>query len=313
MTGVVQALRGVVEQPHSVTIGNFDGVHLGHRYLIQHLIDDAHARGTRSLLITFEPHPTSVLRPDIRLERLTTPEQKIELLEATGLDEIAVVKFTPDVAAIEPEEFLSIVVASTQAKSVIVGEGFRFGRRRAGDTETIRHFGAKHGFETTILTRLRGDAEMISSTNIRAALHSGDLEHANQWLGRRYRLIGTVMHGKARGRELGFPTANLVLPPDLCIPGDGIYAAFAHVPTRNSGPHQAMVYIGTRPTFDNGDRIVEANILDFSGDLYTQTLELEFVAFVRGDAAFESPEALSAQMARDEDMTRSILQHDDAE
>jgi riboflavin kinase/FMN adenylyltransferase len=310
MIGVVDALRDLSGQPHAVTIGNFDGVHRGHRYLIQKLCDDARSRGIRSLVMTFEPHPTSVLRPDVKLERLTTPAAKLALLESSGVDAVAVVEFTREVAALTPDEFLSIVLESAKPQSVVIGEGFRFGSRRSGTTDGIEQFGQAHGFDTTVISRLTDDDAMISSTNIRAALHAGDIAKANEMLGRRYRLLGKVEHGQARGRELGFPTANMVMPSDVCIPGDGIYAAYAHLPAGGGGPFQAMVYIGSRPTFDNGDRIVEANILDFSGDIYTQDLETEFVAFVRGDAAFDSPEALMQQMARDEEVTRATLERE---
>jgi riboflavin kinase/FMN adenylyltransferase len=307
MIGVADALRDLSGQPHAVTIGNFDGVHRGHRYLIQKLCDDARHRGIRSLVMTFEPHPTLVLRPDMKIERLTTPAMKLSLLESSGVDDVAVVEFTREVAALTPDEFLAIVLESAHPQSVVIGEGFRFGRRRAGTTDVIEAFGRANGFDTTVISRLKDDNEMISSTNIRAALQAGDIAQATDMLGRRYRLIGSVEHGEARGRELGFPTANLLLPDDICIPGDGIYASYAHLPGGDGGPFQAMVYIGTRPTFDNGDRIVEANILDFSGDIYTQDLEIEFVSFVRGDEAFASPEALMQQMVHDEEVTRAIL------
>ena len=300
-------LAGAGGQPHVVTIGNFDGVHRGHQYLIQQVVDAAQHRSVRSLAITFEPHPGAVLRPDHSPERLATADEKLRLLRATGLDNVVTLEFSREFANLEPVAFLDLVLSTVAPVEVFVGEGFRFGHGRAGDGATIQQFGDRHGFDTTIVTRLRDDEHMISSSNIRAALKAGNVEDASRWLGRRYRLLGTVEHGAARGRELGFPTANLTADAAVCVPGDGIYAALAHLPDAQMSARKALVYVGTRPTFDNGERLVEAYILDFNGDLYTRELEVEFVAFVRGDQTFPSAEALSAQMADDERSAREIL------
>jgi riboflavin kinase / FMN adenylyltransferase len=305
--GALASLERVAGVPHVMTIGNFDGVHRGHQYLIQRVIDDAQSRGHRSLVVTFEPHPTSVLRPDVPFQRLTSPERKLEVIRATGVDEVAVVPFDRAFAALEPDAFLNLLTRTVQPIAVFVGSGFHFGRGRSGDGGTIESFGRTHGFETTIVQRLQDGDVTISSSSIREALSRGNIARATASLGRRYRLTGTVEHGAARGRDLGFPTANLLVAADLCIPSDGIYAGFAHLTDRSLGPRAAMIYIGTRPTFDNGERQVEVNILDFSGDLYTLDLEIEFVAWIRGDQAFDSPEALSAQMHDDEATSRAVL------
>jgi len=305
--GAVASLEQVSPGPYVVTIGNFDGVHRGHQYLIQRVIDDARTRSKRSLIVTFEPHPAAVLRPDAPFERLTAPERKLRILRATGVDEVAVIPFDHDFAALTPEEFLDLLARTVQPVAVFVGSGFRFGRGRSGDGGTIEAFGREHGFETTVVQRLQDGDVTISSSSIREALSHGNIARATASLGRRYRLSGTVEHGAARGRELGFPTANLLLPTDICIPADGIYAGYAHVTDRSLGARAAMIYIGTRPTFDNGERQVEVNILDFSGDLYTLDLEIEFVAWVRGDRAFDSADALAAQMHDDEAMSRALL------
>jgi riboflavin kinase/FMN adenylyltransferase len=290
-----------------VTIGNFDGVHRGHQYLIQRVIDDARARAARSLAITFEPHPTSVLRPDVPFERLTLPDAKLTEIARTGVDDIVVIPFDREFASLDPEAFLELLANFVQPVAFFVGEGFRFGRGRSGDGATIAAFGAKRGFETTVIPRLQDGDVTISSSSTREALKHGNIARATASLGRRYRLGGTVEHGAARGRTLGFPTANLLLPPNVCVPGDGIYAGFAHGASGAPGARQAMIYIGTRPTFDGGERQVEVNILDFSGDLYTLALEVEFVAWVRGDQAFGSGEALARQMEIDETTSRAIL------
>lgn len=307
LASVTSVLAALSDEPHSITIGNFDGVHRGHQYLIQSVIDDARSRGTRSLVVTFEPHPTAVLRPDVPFARLSTPELKFALITALGVDDVAVLPFTQELAALAPEEFLHLIRQTAHPTSVFVGEGFRFGKGRSGDGETIAAYGENYGYDTRVLTRLRDGDEMISSSSIRAALVEGCLDKANDRLGRQYRFGGVVERGAARGREMGFPTANLLVAADVCIPADGIYAGFAHVPGALLQPLEAMVYIGTRPTFDNGDRMVEVNILDFSDDLYTRTLEIELVAFVRADQRFDSMDALSRQMRQDEADTRDCL------
>jgi riboflavin kinase / FMN adenylyltransferase len=293
-------------EPHVVTIGNFDGVHRGHQFLIQQVIDDARGRGVRGLVITFEPHPTSVLRPDVPFERLTSPATKYRLLSETGVDDVLVLPFSREFAGLSAEDFLTHVLIARPV-AVHIGEGFRFGRMRSGDGETIRAFGVQHGFDTHVITRLREGGDMISSSAIRDALKRGAIRDANRWLGRSYSLHGIVEHGAARGRDLGFPTANLSLPATACLPSDGIYAAYVQVPGNDVERHRAMVYVGTRPTFDGGKRVVEANLLDFRGDLYTLELEVSFVDFVRSDATFDSPEALARQMERDEADTRAIF------
>lgn len=309
----VAALRAAGCGPHVVTIGNFDGVHRGHQHLIRLVREHGQAAGIRSLVITFEPHPTSVLRPDTPFERLTSPAAKLTLLHRTGVDAVVVVPFDLEFASLEPDAFLQLMTDTVHPRAVYVGEGFRFGRGRAGDGATIAAFGREAGFETIVIPRLRDGDVVISSSAIRSALHSGRVDAAATMLGRRYRLSGTVEHGVARGRELGYPTANLHVPNWTCIPKDGIYAAYAHVAGEDANARQAMVYIGSRPTFDNGDRLVEVNILDFDGDLYTREIEIEFVAFVRDDAAFETVAALVRQIAIDERETRAILGHSSPE
>jgi riboflavin kinase/FMN adenylyltransferase len=305
--GAIRSLQEAGPGPHAITIGNFDGVHRGHVHLFALVVDEGRRRGLRSLAITFEPHPTAVLRPEQPFQRLTTPEEKLWLMRACGIDDIAVIPFNREFAALEPAQFMLMLVDTVRPAAVYVGEGFRFGRGRSGDGETIRAFGSQHGFETTIIPRIRDDERIISSSSIRAALERGDIAEANHFLGRRYRLSGTVAHGAARGRELGYPTANLLLRSDACMPADGIYAAYAHIGGSPLAARQAMVYIGTRPTFEDAERLVEVNVLDFSGDLYTREIQVEFVGFVRGDAAFESADALTRQMMRDEQATRAML------
>jgi riboflavin kinase/FMN adenylyltransferase len=306
-TSAAAALAGAGGGPHVVTIGNFDGVHRGHRYLLGLVRERAERERARAVVVTFEPHPTAVLRPDQPFERLTPVERKVGLLRAAGIDDVLVVPFTREFAALTPDEFLAELTRALQPVAIYVGEGFRFGARRAGDGDKLRDYAAAHGFDAVVVERLADGDANVSSSTVRAALRRGDLAEAERALGRRYRLRGQVQHGAARGRELGYPTANLELPADACVPMDGIYAAYAHVESQELGPRQAMVYIGPRPMFDNGARFVEVNILDFTGDLYTLELEIEFVKFVRADAVFGSVDELIAQIARDEEATRATL------
>lgn len=301
-----QALERCGPGPHVVTIGNFDGVHRGHQYLMSLVVDEARRHGVHSLVVTFEPHPTTVLRPDVPFTRLTSPQEKLRLIRATGVDDIAVIPFTVEFATLEPDEFLQLLHETVRPLAVFVGEGFRFGHNRAGDGATIRAFGERAGFVTTVVPRLRDGDQVISSSSVRAALLAGDVGRARAWLGRPYRLSGTVVRGAGRGRELGFPTANIPIDPLLAVPADGIYAAWAELPGEASC-HQALAYIGSRPTFDNGQRVVEVHVLDYSGDLYDQEIAVEFVDFVRGDQAFSSIPALIDQMRDDERAIRRIL------
>ena len=278
---VAAALASVGGGPHVVTIGNFDGVHRGHRYLLGLVRERAEHERARAAVVTFEPHPTAVLRPDQPFERLTPSDDKLRQLRAAGIADVVVIPFTHEFAALTPDQFLDELTQALRPVAIYVGEGFRFGARRAGDGDTLREYAAAHGFDAVVVERLTDGDANVSSSTMRAALRSGDLVEAERALGRRYRLRGQVQHGAARGRELGYPTANLELPSDACVPMDGIYAAYAHVEAARAWSAQAMVLHWTAPDVDNGARFVEVNILDFTGDLYTLERQIEFVKFVR--------------------------------
>jgi riboflavin kinase/FMN adenylyltransferase len=301
------AFAGLAGEQHALTIGNFDGVHRGHRHLLNQVIGAAARRKVRSLVVTFEPHPVAVLRPEAAPIRLCTPSTKVELLRAAGIDDVVVLPFDNDLASLSPEEFLQLLVDGARPTDMFVGEGFRFGRKRSGTTALMDEWGKQHGFETHVVAPLVDEEGVISSSRVRAALLAGDVKTAEKLLGRRARLAGKVEHGMARGRDLGYPTANLHIPPGLGIPADGIYVGYAHLDDRSNGPREALIYIGTSPTFGDRERIVEVYILDFQGDLYSQDLEVEFLAFVRADMAFESADALIARIAEDERVSRDIL------
>lgn len=273
----------------------------------------ASERAAASLVVTFEPHPIAVLRPEYAPLRIATPEAKVEALRECGIDEVAVLPFDRELASLEPEVFLTLVSDAARPTDVVVGDGFRFGKQRRGDFGTLVEAGQKRGFAAHSIDPLVDDVGVVSSSRIRTALIEGDVAEAERLLGRRYRLCGQVEHGAARGRDLGYPTANLHIPVGLCVPADGIYAAYAHLDGPNGAERQALVYIGTSPTFGARERLVEVNILDFRGDLYSRELEIEFVGRVRADGIFENAEALMEQMADDETTSRVLLAATDPE
>lgn len=304
---VAQALSRLSGTRHALTIGNFDGVHRGHRYLLEQVKQTAAQRDVPSLVLTFEPHPIAVLRPGQAPPRISTPEDKVALLRRSGIDEVAVIPFDLEFAALEADEFLQLINDAASPTDVFVGDGFRFGKMRSGDINTLTSFGTRHGFTTHVVSPLVDDVGVVSSSRVRAALLDGLVEDAAVLLGRRFRLCGAVEHGMARGRDLGYPTANLAIASGLCIPGDGIYAGYAHLDDRRAEPREALVYIGSSPTFGERERLVEVNILDYRGDLYSQELEIEFLAFVRPDQVFDNANALMHQMTVDEQQAREVL------
>lgn len=305
--GAVETLSRLTGVRHVVTIGNFDGVHRGHQHLLSRVTSRARELGASSLVLTFEPHPVAVLRPEHAPPRIATPEEKVMRLLVAGIDEVAAIPFDRDFAALSPEEFLTLIVDHMCPTDVYIGEGFRFGKMRAGDTATIQQFGEQHGFDCHTVEPLSDEDGVISSSRVRDALLTGNVAIAAGLLGRRYRLVGEVEHGMARGRDLGYPTANLSVPDGLCVPLDGIYAGYARFDGQSKTAHEALIYIGTSPTFADRARLVEVNILDYRGDLYGHELEIELMAFIRGDQTFDTTEALMAQMVEDEAISRRVL------
>lgn len=292
---------------YAVTIGRFDGVHMGHRHLIGLTVASARRQGLRSLAITFEPHPEQVLRPDATVLRLTTATAKQALLAASGVDAVAVLAFTTAFSRQMPEEFISRLMATVRPRELWVGEDFVFGYKRSGTPARLAQLGAQHAFAVHRVPRIRlHGTEMISATNIRRHLSEGNVSLAGHLLGRPYTLSGTVVHGAARGRLIGYPTANLEQQPELLVPALGIYATLVDVP---GVVHQypAMTAIGVRPVFDNGERTVEAHLLDWSGDLYDRPLDLHFLEWLRPEENFPSVEALVEQMACDGLATKEVI------
>ncbi|TMD63100.1 MAG: bifunctional riboflavin kinase/FAD synthetase [Chloroflexi bacterium] len=293
-----------------VTIGAYDGVHLGHRAVVERVRGIAAELGCATAVVTFDRHPATVVRPDSAPLVLTDLEQKVELLGSTGVDYTLVLRFDEARSQESAEDFVAeVLVGCFAARVVVVGHDFHFGHRRRGNVELLRTMGAELDFEVTDLA-LVTDAEgapPISSTRIRQLLVKGDVVEAARLLGRPHEVRGTVQRGDARGGELGFPTANVSAPGSILLPADGIYAGWYERP--DGSLHGAAISVGARPTFyRDGASMVEAYLLDFDGDLYGERAKVRFVAPVReGQVAFESVDELVAQMGRDVVATRAVL------
>ena len=302
------AALGPGEGPAAVTIGNFDGVHLGHRAILDQLEALGSAVGAVPTVLTFDPHPQAVLRGHAPLA-LTTPERKLSLLAAAGVARVVVLPFDRTLSLVEPERFVEeVLVGALDARAVVVGSNFRFGHKARGDTALLAALGAEAGFsfETVGVSDL--DGRRLSSTGIRAALASCDLGWASKALGRHHRVPGRIVRGQGRGVGLGFPTANIEPPAGFCLPGVGIYAGWLIVGEQRL---VSAVSVGTNPTFRpaEGENPVtlEAYALDFQGDLYGEEGEIEFAHWLRAEQAFPSPAELSAAIEQDVAAVRSLI------
>ena len=307
MLKVTRGLSDAGPRAHPVaTIGNFDGHHLGHRMLLQTVVEAARKVQGTALVLTFEPHPVKVLAPHVELQYLTSSEEKLARFEAAGIDEVVLLEFTPAFAAMTPEQFAGRVLHQHLGLAdLFVGEHFAFGKGRAGRIADLISFGSHYGFRVHPVRPVTVDGVVVSSTRVRQLIQAGDMERAAILLGRTYDIRGTVVRGSQQGQALGWPTANLRLPPHRVMPLDGVYAARAVYATKT---YDAVAYIGTRPTFGEGERLIEVFLLDQSFNLYGQEITVQFVARVRGDQAFASAEELSNQIARDVEQTRLSLQ-----
>jgi riboflavin kinase / FMN adenylyltransferase len=300
----------------AVTIGAYDGVHLGHQAVIAEVRRRAAARGLATAVVTFDRHPAAVVRPESAPRLLTDLDQKLELLAGTGVDYCLVITFDEARSREAADDFVREVLAGClAARVVVVGDDFHFGHGRAGNVELLRTMGAALGFEVEGLELVDADgkpadpADRVSSTRIRHSLAAGDLAEANALLGRPYEVRGVVAEGDKRGRDLGYPTANVSVPGEVLLPADGIYAGWFQ--RADGSVHQAAISLGRRPTFyaEAHASLLEAHLLDFDGDLYGEHVAVRFVARLRGEVRFESVEALIEQIGRDCDDTRRVLSH----
>ena len=291
--------------PAVVTIGNFDGVHLGHQALVRAARARSDARHETCLALTFDPHPTAVLHPDRAPLRLMTVAQKGELLAGMGIDVLAVLPFTRDVAGLAPADFAANVLrGALGARAVVVGEGFRFGKARSGDIGDLERLGRDLGFDVVAVAAVLHGGVRVSSTRVRESLLGGDVLGAAALLGRPYFVDGRVVRGDGRGRTLGIPTANLEVENEI-LPREGVYAA--RVRLEAGVWHRAVVNRGRRPTFGGGAPTTEAHLLDFEADLYDQRLRVSFVARLRDERAFSGRDALVAQIQADMEAARRVL------
>ncbi|MDH3734551.1 MAG: bifunctional riboflavin kinase/FAD synthetase [Gemmatimonadota bacterium] len=281
-----------------VTVGTFDGVHLGHRAILEEIARRARSRDLRSVLLTFDRHPLRVVRPDDAPPLLTTPNEKKEILAQYGLDYVAFVSFTLAFSRYSPREFVEeVLVRRLRARELVIGHDHGFGRGRSGDVGVLESLGAEHGFAVDVVSGIEAAGGVVSSTRIRAAIAEGRVEDARAQLGRPYSLRGTVIHGMGRGRTLGFPTANISPPPpEKLLPAEGIYAVRASI---GSELCRGLLHLGPRPTFAGSPPTIELYVLDFERDVYGERVVVEFLKKLRDVAPFASAGELVDQMKED--------------
>jgi len=296
--------QAATEREVILSIGAFDGVHLGHQYLIKHLVQRAKETESLSTVITFYPHPRMVLYPEEPILYLTTLQEKSSLLEELGLDLLVVLPFTLELARTSARDFIRSICDHLRIRELWVASGFALGHNREGDVAYLRQLGRQMGFDIVVLEPLRLGGEVVSSSRIRSLVMEGKVEEAARLLGRYPSLIGRVVVGAQRGKRMGFPTANLAVDKDQLIPANGVYAVRVHMGAEN---HDGVANIGVRPTFDGGARTVEAHILDLEGELYGTELRLEFVKRLRPERRYASVDQLIAQIKQDVEEARAIL------
>ncbi len=289
-----------------VTIGTFDGVHLGHQKILKRLVSEAKALQGESVLLTFYPHPRMVLFPERKQLLLSTLDEKIYLLRQQGIDHLIIQPFTREFSMMTYEEFVrEILVRQLAVKKLVIGYDHQFGRNREGSFENLRKMAPEIGFEVDEISAKLIDDNVISSTKVREALEAGRVEEANALLGYQYAISGTVVKGRQLGRTIGFPTANVVVSDTFkLIPSNGVYAVQV---LHNDKVYQGVMNIGVRPTVDGVSRTNEVHIMDFNSDIYGESLKVNFVQRIRDEVKFDSLHALKSQIKKDEQMARSLL------
>jgi len=288
-----------------VTIGMYDGVHRGHQQIIAAAAARGGELGLPSVVVTFDPHPSEVVRPGSHPSILTAPGRKAELVDQLGIDALCVLPFTPEFSRLPPDEFVhTVLVQRLHTAAVIVGANFRFGHTAAGDVAQLAALGRRFGFTAEGVPLVGADDVELSSTYVRACVAAGDVDRAARALGRAHRIEGVVVRGDRRGRELGYPTANVEPPAYTAIPADGVYAGRL---VRGGNLLTAAISVGTNPTFSGAERRVEAFVLDFDEDLYGEHVGVDFVHRLRPMLRFDSVDELTQEMARDVERTRELL------
>ncbi len=292
-----------IQNSTSATIGNFDGVHIGHKKILSAVKQEAKQQGLSSCVITFHPHPQKVLQ-NIDIPLLVPIRERLKLLEDQGIDVVACYTFTKDMAKISAQDFVTdILVGKLNLKHLIVGPDFSFGRKREGNLSLLNKMGAEYGFDTEVVETALYEGEIVSSTSIRNLVREGNLLKARNFLGYNFYIEGQVKEGERRGRQIGFPTANLDTDWDI-LPKVGVYATLANV---NGTKHQSITNIGYRPTFGHNGLLIETHIFDFDEDIYKKRIKVEFVDRVRDEQKFNGPEALVEQIKRDVERVKEIL------
>jgi len=287
-----------------LTIGVFDGVHLGHKYLISRLKEDARQQNLLSGVVTFRQHPQQVLSPRTKLPFLTDLTEKTDLLKNEGVETIIVLSFTHELAQLRARQFLSLIKKYLRMRGLVIGPDFVLGRNREGNADTLRIIGRDMNFNVTVIPPIMINGEVVSSTAIRKALADGDMKKVHNLVGRPFSLHGRVIPGAGRGADLGFPTANLNVDPKQALPADGIYATRVYI---SSQAYQSMTNIGKRPTFSGSKRLVEVYILDYQGNLYNHELKIDFVQRLRDEKRFDTVDELKRQVTEDVKQGRAIL------
>jgi len=300
----IELAKVTPQQDTALTIGVFDGIHLGHRRLMERLKEEAERGGLVAGVLTFDRHPQQVLHPESTMPYLTSKEEKLSLLRQLGVDLVVVLPFTRQTAQLTARQFVSLLRKQLKMRTLVVGPDFALGRGREGDATYLKTLSREMGFTLVAVPTVRKNGEVVSSTAIRTALASGELDRVTRLLGRPFSISGQIGPGAERGRTLGFPTANLSVDPGKALPPDGVYVTWAYI---NGRVHPSVTNIGLRPTFGDGQRNVEVYLLDFQGDLYGQELRIELVERLRGEKRFASAEELKAQIASDVDQARAIL------
>lgn len=307
----LESLAGRKLPPLVLTIGVFDGVHLGHRALISGAVMAARERGFLAAVMSFDPHPDSVIFPQRPLLYLTDQADKAAYIEEIGADLLIIQPFTLEFSRTSAEDFVTRLTEAADIREIHVGEDFAFGYKARGNVTFLREIGPKLGFQVKSLAPLEVDEEVVKSSRIRNLLLAGEVDAAARLLGRAHSLKGEVLHGDKRGRLLGFPTANLAVPDLFAVPGNGVYATMTtfldEEGKARENPRPSVTNIGTRPTFDNGVRSVETFVLDWSGDLYGQRIRVEFIKRLREERKFAGIEAIRAQLALDVENGRNAL------
>jgi len=293
-----------VKKDTLLTIGFFDGVHLGHKYLISQLKEHARQQNLLIGVITFRQHPQEVLSPQSKLPFLTDLSQRADLLKNEGIEAIITLSFTHELAQLSARQFLSLLMKYIRMRGLVIGYDFALGRNKEGNTDALRALGQEMGFSVTVVPPVVIDGEVVSSTAIRKALADGDMRKVQDLIGRPFSFHGRVITGAGRGMGLGFPTANLDIDPEQALPAEGVYATWTYIDDK---AYQSVTNIGYHPTFGDGERTVEVYLLDYHSDLYEYELKIDIIERLRGEKKFNTVEELKKQITKDVEQGRAIL------